>query len=138
MGKESAKFKKIVSGRDLSDQSNKQCVQQLITQAWCNPTLFTSSKDVFEDGHVIIFIRFNGTPITIICRGLRQVGNIYGELLYHLKINGLLEMKDNGIHCFVKQGITWMPVNDINDRFNSGSHIMIIIKPKLKKTIRKF
>lgn len=138
MGKESfgpkRKFEIVAS---VGNRAYKQYNQLAHIQQWSCPTAFASLKDVTEDGSVLVVIRADGFESTTVCKGLKQVGNTYASLIKKLREDKLLPRNKSNVRFLIKTGIIWVPADEVNGEFNSGSFIMAVANSKVTKPITK-
>eukprot|EP00826_Nyctotherus_ovalis_P046522 TRINITY_DN5266_c0_g1_i4.p3 TRINITY_DN5266_c0_g1~~TRINITY_DN5266_c0_g1_i4.p3 ORF type:complete len:141 (+),score=29.21 TRINITY_DN5266_c0_g1_i4:1013-1435(+) len=138
MGKESVGPKRryeIVAS--LGSHANKQYIQWVLAQQWSSPAVFPSTKDVSEDGYATVVVRGCGSQFTTVCKGLKRSGNTYGQLVKKLVEKGVLSKDKYKICFFIRNGIIWEPADEINGEFESGSCVMAMVDPKMKKAIAK-
>eukprot|EP00826_Nyctotherus_ovalis_P038267 TRINITY_DN3577_c0_g1_i5.p1 TRINITY_DN3577_c0_g1~~TRINITY_DN3577_c0_g1_i5.p1 ORF type:complete len:139 (+),score=18.45 TRINITY_DN3577_c0_g1_i5:265-681(+) len=136
MGKESTGPKRKFEVTTTSAvHANKQYIQLMLVQQWATPIAFPSAKDLSEDGHATVIVRTPTSDQTTVCKGLKQNGNEYWKLVKRLRERGVIGKSK--VRLFVRIGVIWEPVNETNGMFSSGSCIMAVIEPQLKKTIAK-
>jgi len=86
-------------------------------------------SDLKPQFFAFVTLKYAGSETFLMCVDRLEKNNSYTELLHLLRDDGYIKLSQSSEDIYVKHGLNWSKVEDLNiDKFDGNSNILIIVK----------